>query len=64
MEVLQLTSTPLEEAAHALLSSLEADVGTGPKGEHDLEVTFPKPFVRRQNRFQRSVAARLLKYYY
>lgn len=46
MEMLQLTSTPLEEAVHNLLSSLEAEVRPGPNGEHDLEITFPRPFVR------------------
>jgi hypothetical protein len=46
METLQLRSTPLEEAVQVLLSSFEAVVRPGPNGEHDLEITFPTPFVR------------------
>jgi len=47
MRALKLVSTGLEEAVAELLSGLEATVKPGPAREHDLEVTFPGPFVRR-----------------
>lgn len=46
MRQLRLVSDELEDAVAGVLRQLEAGVRRGPKGEHDLEVTFPNPFVR------------------
>jgi hypothetical protein len=50
MEIQQLTAVPLEEAVASVLQMLEAEVRRGPKGEHDLEVSFPRTFVRQIGR--------------
>jgi hypothetical protein len=46
MRALTLISKGLEEAVADLLGGLEAKASPGPVREHDLEVTFPEPFVR------------------
>jgi hypothetical protein len=46
MRLLRLVSDDLEDAVAGVLRQLDAGVRRGPKGEHDLEVTFPSPFVR------------------
>jgi hypothetical protein len=47
MRQLKLVSQALEDEVAAELRTLEATVQPGPKGEHDLEVTFPVPFERK-----------------
>ena len=46
MRALRLVSDNLEDAVAEILRELGASAERGPKGEHDLEVTFPEPFIR------------------
>lgn len=46
-KTLSLVAEELEGAVSDTLSSLNAKCQPGPKGEHDLELFFPEPFVRR-----------------
>lgn len=47
MRALKLVSTGLEKEVAEVLGRLEAKAEPGPRGEHDVEVTFPEPFVRK-----------------